>query len=222
MANEKNYGILIDGDWSLEDLTNFSRLYFQNYSFVYCLDTEAVKIASSRIESVLETYELRDGLSYVNMYDIFRSHIAVDERPQIKSIQYNSPGWIELSLNTDVAIQVAKSVGIYIATMTSTAGTLCITYQKLHKIYIDLKNKRIKDRNNNLKLEKDQIALVNKLNDELAKGLGFNSLADLDQHTKDIEESSKLLMAHYRRIEKMVRYVNSKKVSFPLNLFSKK
>ncbi|WP_051901466.1 hypothetical protein [Methylotenera sp. L2L1] len=221
MANEKNYGILIDGDWSLEDLMNFSRLYFQNYSFIYCLDTEAVDIAPSRIKSVLETYELRDGLSYVNMYDIFRSHIAINEKPQVKSIQYNSPGWIELALNPDVALQVAKSMGIYIATMASTGGGLYVSYQKLHKIYIDLKNRRIKEKNNILKLEKDQIALVNKLNDELAKGLGFNSLAELDKHTKDIEESSKLIMAHYRRIEKMAKYVNAKKASFPLNLFSK-
>lgn len=221
MTAQKNYAILLDGEWSLEDLMNFSRLYFQNYSFIYCLDTEAVDIASSRIKSVLETYELRDGLSYVNIYDIFRSHIAFGEKPQVKSIQYSSPGWLELALNPDVALQVAKSVGIYLATMASTCGGLYVSYQKLHKIYIDLKNRRIKEKNNNLKLEKEMIALVNKLNDELAKGLGFSSLSELDKHTKDIEESSKLLMAHYRRIDKMAKFVKAEKASFPLNLFTR-
>jgi hypothetical protein len=221
MAQQKNYAVLLDGNWSLEDLMNFSRVYFQNYSFIYCLDTEAVDIASTRIKSVLETYELRDGLSYVNIYDIFKSHIALEDKPQVKSIQYNSPGWIELALNPDVALQVAKSVGIYIATMASTGGGLYVSYQKLHKIFIDLKNKRIKERNNSLKLEIVQIATVNKHNNELAKGLGFNSLADLDKHTKDIEESSKLLMAHYRRIERMSKFVKSKKATFPLSFFSK-
>jgi hypothetical protein len=220
MASSNNsYKILLDGEWSLEDLMNFSRVYFQNYSFIYCLDTEAVDIASSRIKSVLETYELRDGLSYVNIYDIFRSHIAQAEKPQVNSIHYSSPGWLELALNTDVALQVAKSVGIYLATLASTGGGLYVSYQKLHKIYIDLKNRRIKEKNNNLKLEKEQIATVNKLNDELAKGLGFGSLADLDKHTKDIEESSKLIMAHYRRVDKMAKFVSAKKASFPLNLF---
>lgn len=133
-SSDNSYRILLDGEWSLEDLMNFSRVYFQNYSFIYCLDTEAVDIASSRIKSVLENYELRNGLSYVNIYDIFRSHIAKSEKPQVKSIQYSSPGWLELVLNVDVALQVAKSVGIYIAAMASTGGGLYVSYQKLHKI----------------------------------------------------------------------------------------
>ena len=219
MQSKKNYRILLDGDWSLEDLMNFSRLYFQNYSFIYCLDTQAVDIASTRIKSVLESYELRDGLSYVNIYDVFRSHVKLQERPKIKSIQYSSPGWIELALNPDVAMQVAKSIGIYLGAITTGGGAIALTYKKLHKIYIDLKNERIKKRNDSIKLEKIKIATVNKLNDELAKGLGFNSLADLDKHTKDIEETSKLLMAHYRRVNKIANFVKAKKAGFPHNLF---
>jgi hypothetical protein len=212
--NRATYRILIDGDWSLEDLTNFSRVYFQNYSFIYCLDTEAVDIASSRIKSVLETHELRDGLTYVNIYDIFRSHINRNDKPQVKSLQYNSPGWIELALNPDVALQVAKAIGIYI----SAFATLAVCYKKLHKIFIDLKNERIKQKNEYLKLEKEKVAIVNKLNNELAKGLGFQSLAALDEHTKDIEETSKLLMAHYRRIDAMAKFSKAGKAKFPLRL----
>lgn len=221
MPEQHNYAILLDGEWSLEDLMNFSRIYFQNYSFIYCLDTASVDIATHRIKSVLERYELRDGLTYVNIYDIFKSSIALEDKPQVESIQYSSPGWLELALNPDVALQVAKSVSIYIATMASSVGGLYVSYQKLHKIYIDLKNKRIEQKNQSLKLTRQQIIEVNKLNNEIAKGLGFASLSDLDNHTKDIEESSKLLMAHYRRIEKMARFVYAKKASFPLSLFKK-
>lgn len=32
------YKILLDKDWSLEKFTVFTRLYFQNYSFIYCLE----------------------------------------------------------------------------------------------------------------------------------------------------------------------------------------
>lgn len=54
-----------------------------------------------------------------------------------------------------------------------------------------------------------------KLSNELAKGLGFQSIQKLDEHTKDIEESSKLLMAHYRRVKKIAKFVESGKASFP-------
>ena len=214
MNQPKTYRILLDGQWSLEDLMNFSRIYFQNYSFLYCLDTEAVDIASTKISSVLHKYELRDGLSYVNIYDIFRSNIAEEDRPQVKSIQYASPGWIDLALNPDVAMQFAKVLGIYLGIPIAIAET----YKRLHKIYSDLNIKRKKTKNMSLKLDQAQVKYANQLNIELAKGLGFKSLAELDKHTKDTEESSKLLMAHYRRIKKVAKFVQDGKASFPEKL----
>lgn len=214
----RNYKILLDENWSLEELTEFSRLYFQNYSFIYCLETNAVPHASDRIGVVLKDYELRDGLSYVNVYDIFKSHIESEDKPKIKSLQYNSPGWIELVLNPEAALQVAKAIAIYIGSITATGGTVLVAYKKLHKIYIDLKHQREKAKNNSLKLEKEKIILVNKLHLELAKGLGYESIEELDKMTGDIEETSKLLMAHYRRISKMAKFVESRKAIFPLNL----
>lgn len=211
MSKNRVYRILLDGKWSLEDLTNFSRVYFQNYSFLYCLDTDAVGGAVDRIQSVLETYELRDGLTYVNIYEIFRSNVSNADRPTIKSIQYNSPGWIDLALNPDVAVQFAKVIGIYLGSIVTVAAT----YKKLHNIYIHLNRQRKKFRNESLKLDREMLVEAQKLNKELAKGLGFKSLADLDSHTKDTEETSKLLMAHFRRMKKTAEFVKSGKVKFP-------
>ena len=211
--NDQTYRILLDGQWSLEDLMNFSRVYSQNYSFLYCLDTKAVDIASSRIESVLQNLELRGGLSYVNVYDIFRSHVAKEHRPQIHSIHYASPGWLDLVLNPEVASQFAKILGIYIGSTVAAAEA----YKRLYKIYSDLSATRKKLQSTTLKLNAQNTVVAQNLNNELAKGLGFESLADLDAHTKDIEESSKLLMAHYRRMEKMAKFVKSGKASFPEN-----
>ena len=211
---DRSYKILLDGKWSLEDLMNFSRVYFQNYSFLYCLETQEIGIASSRIESVLQNYELRHGLSYVNIYDIFRSHIAKEDKPQINSIHYASPGWLDLGLNPEVALQFAKVMGIFIS---GAGGVVSVAevYKKLYKIYADLSKTRKKLGSTTLKLQAQEVLTAQKLNSELAKGLGFKSLADLDSHTKDVEESSKLLMAHYRRMQKMAKFVKSGKASFP-------
>jgi len=208
---DRTYKILLDEKWSLEDLTNFSRIYFQNYSFLYCLDTKSVDIASSRIESVLLNYELRHGLSYVNIYDIFRSHIAKEDKPQIKSIQYASPGWLELALNPEVATQFATVLGVFLGSIVTTAET----YKRLHKIYSDLSKTRKKLGVATFKLNAEEAIKAQELTKSLANGLGFESLEELDKHTKDAEESSKLIMAHYRRMNKMAKFVESGKASFP-------
>ncbi|MBO1257147.1 hypothetical protein J3L16_15805 [Alteromonas sp. 5E99-2] len=210
----RTYKILLDGEWSLEDLMNFSRIYFQNYSFLYCLEHKAIGIAPTRMESVLKNYELRHGLSYVNIYDIFRTHIPKEDKPQINSMQYASPGWLDLVLNPDVAVQFAKVMGVFISGAGSVVGVAEV-YKKLYRIYADLSATRKKLGLTTFKLQAQEALAAQKLNSELAKGLGFESLADLDAHTKDVEESSKLLMAHYRRMQKMAKFVKDGKASFP-------
>lgn len=207
---ENTYKILLDGDWSLEDLTTFTRVYFQNYSFLYSLENEDTP---DKIASVLKDYELRDGLSYVNIYDILKSHVPKEDRPAINSIRYSSPGWMELILNPHIALEVAGAISIFLKSMKAVGEA----YKKLYKIYVDLNAERLENKNTALKLKKENIEIANKLNQELAKGLGFKNLAELDKHTGDVEESSKLLMAHYRRIEKMANFVKSGKAEFPLD-----
>lgn len=211
MNKKRTYKILLDGKWSLEDLMNFSRVYFQNYSFLYCLETESVGVASFHIEDVLKRYELRHGLSYVNVYDIFKGQIAKHDKPQVNSITYSSPGWIELVLNVEVATQFAKVMGIYLSAPIVALGA----YKSLYKLYSDLSKLRKEKRNESLKLDIHQVSQAQKLNDELAKGLGFQSLNELDRHTNDIEETSKLLMAHCRRVRKIAKFVQDGKASFP-------
>ena len=210
--NNRTYKILLDGKWSLEDMTNFSRVYFQNYSFLYCLESHISNVSTLRTELVLKDYELRGGLSYVNIYSIFRGHIEKQDKPQIESIQYVSPGWLELALNPNVAEQFARVLAIYLTTPVATA----VAYNKLHKIFSDLNKRREKDKVMSLRLKLEEVRIAQELRDELAKNLGFQSIDALDKHTKDIEESSKLMLAHYRRIAKIAKFVQNGKASFPI------
>lgn len=213
MAN-KTYRILLDGKWSLEDLNVFSRVYFQNYSFIYCLETNVVDVAKYRIEKVLDEYELRSGLSYVSIYDIIGATVQKSDLPQIDSIKYASPGWLDLILNIDVAIQFAKSLAVYLSAPIAAAET----YKRLHKIYIDLDKRRAEAKLQSLKLETAQAKAAEVLTKQLAKGIGFNSLDDLNKYTKDEEETARLLMAHHRRITRIAQFVKSGKASFPIQL----
>lgn len=211
---QPSYKILLDNNWSLEEFTTFTRLYFQNYSFIYCLEdlsSSEIKPNSYKLERVLKEFKLRSGLSYVNIYTIFRDEIKKDERPDVKSIKYASPGWIELYLNIEVAIEVAKAMTIFL----SSTATVIIAYKKLYKIFIDLHHLRKEKKNMSLKLDLEHVKTVNQLNNELAKGLGYSNLNQLIKNTNDVEETSKLLMAHYRRMNKMAEFVRKGKADFP-------
>jgi len=68
---ENNYRILLDSRWSLADLNNFTRLYIQNYAFIYCLENITGTINSASFLQEIEDLKLREGLTYVNAYHIF-------------------------------------------------------------------------------------------------------------------------------------------------------
>lgn len=208
----ENYRVLLDERWTLENLNDFTRLYMQNYAFLYCLENNINNSRAAALFNELNEYKLRDGLTYVNIYSLFIKHIPSKERPKVRAISYASPGFIELILNYEVAINIALSIAAFIKGLTATAET----YNKLHSIFIELGWKRKEKQNHLLKLDVETIKHVRKLNEELAKGLGFNSLKDMYDNFGDEEEVSKLLLAHYRRMKGMSKLVKEGKIKFPL------
>ncbi|MDY6525279.1 hypothetical protein SKM52_12195 [Acinetobacter faecalis] len=208
----ENYRVLLDERWTLENLNDFTRLYMQNYAFLYCLENNINNLRAAALFNELNEYKLRDGLTYVNIYSLFIKHIPSKERPKVRAISYASPGFIELILNYEVAINIALSIAAFIKGLTATAET----YNKLHSIFIELGRKRKEKQNHLLKLDVETIKHVRKLNEELAKGLGFNSLKDMYDNFGDEEEVSKLLLAHYRRMKGMSKLVKEGKIKFPL------
>jgi len=209
--DEKNYRVLLDKRWSLEDFNKFSRLYLQNYAFLYCMENNENNIRAPTLFSDLNDYKLRDGLSYVNVYSLFKRNIPSQFHPKVRAISYASPGFIELILDYEVAIQVAVGIGVLLKGLASTAET----YNKLHDIYLDLARKRKEKENHFLKLESAKIKEVQKLNEQLAKGLGFLSLSDMYEKVGNEEEVAKLLMAHYRRMKVLSTFVEKGKLKFP-------
>ncbi|QNY17315.1 hypothetical protein IC765_18510 [Acinetobacter seifertii] len=207
-----NYRVLLDKRWSLENLNDFSRLYLQNYAFLYCLENNKDNLRAVTLAPELNEYKLRDGLTYVNIYSLFVRHVPNKERPTVRAISYASPGFIELILNYEIAIKIALSIAAFIKGLTATAET----YNKLHNIYLELGRKRKEKQNSLLKLDAENIKHTRKLNEELAKGLGFDSLEDMYKKIGDEQEVSKLLMAHYRRMKAMSKFVIEGKLKFPL------
>lgn len=208
------YSILMDEKWSLADLYDFPHAYSQAYALIYCFDSELNPKDSKRIDTALEQYPWRGGYSYVNIYTVLNNQIPEQHRPQISSIKYASPGSIDLILNPDVSIQLAKSVGILLSTATAAAKT----YSYIYKELTELNKQRRKDENDNKAFSQKDLEAMMKMSDDLAKHLGFDSVAELNKRTKDPEITLKILLAHYRRLRIMADYVESGKVKLPEHL----
>ena len=199
------------GDWSLHDLYIFPHAYEQCYAFVYCLDTAHPARDEERIDEAFQNYPWKGGYSYVNFYSVLLARVPVKARPRIKSFHKSSPGWIDLALNLDAAIQVAQSVAVIAASGVAAVAA----YSKSWKLLANLKAEREKARLREAQLTRDQIKAIRASCEELAKAMGFKSLTDLHRRTGDPEVSLKLLNAHYRRMRTLLNYQAKSKAVLP-------
>jgi integrase len=206
-----SYKVLMDGRWELKDLLVISREFEQCYAFIYCFDAEASPLSEERIEIALRGYPWKGGYSYLNIYTVLESQVRWRDRPRVRSIQYASPGWIELAINADVAVQLAKSIAALAAAGAFSVKSYAAAAKELRELNAHRKQKKIE----HLKLTAEQDKEMMRLCNEHARHLGFNSVAALIQHTGNPEIALRLLLAHHRRINELIRLTLEDKAKFP-------
>ena len=209
--NGGSYRVLLDGEWQLEDLYTFPHAFSQCYAFIYCLDFELDPIDRDRINEAFTGYPWRGGYSYVNIYTVLRHQVPLRHRPCIKSISFASPSWLDILLNPDVALQVAKSVGILAGTAVAAAKAYAYSMKYIRQVSVDQKRAKLEI----MQLTQEQLQTFMSICEELAKFIGFESVKALHEHTGNPEVSLKLLLAHYRRIDQLVDFVKAGKASLP-------
>lgn len=211
----KAYRIVLpeSADWTLHDLYIYPHAYEQCYAFIYCLDTELPARDQEAIDYAFSNYPWRGGYSYVNIYSVLQRQVPVRARARIKSFHKSSPGWIDLLLNLEVAKEVAKSVAV----LSGAGVTAAAAYKKAYTLLASIKTEREKARLQQLQLRQQRIKVLRASCDELAKALGFKSVAELHTRTGDPEVSLKLLSAHYRRMKTLLEYQSKEKALLPVD-----
>lgn len=207
------YRVLLDERWELDDLYEFSKAYGQVYALIYCFDSSMDINNQKRIDLALKEYPWNGGYSYVNIYKLLKKQITLDHLPRISSIQYASPGWIDLFLNQDVAIQIAKSLSVFMGSAVAATHAYKSIYSVLSEIKRDRKKRKVEE----VYLTKKETDILIEINTELAKSLGFDNLQELQERTGNAEVTSKLLCAHYRRLKVLAELAGSGKLDFPIN-----
>ena len=98
--------------------------------------------------------------------------------------------------------------------MTSLAATAA-AYAKSIKILANINADRKQARLREMQLDQQQIKVLRGSCEELAKSMGFKSLAELHRRTSNPEITLKLLGAHYRRMKILLDYTKNNKALLP-------
>src|SRR6478735_5135377 len=159
------YRILLDENWELRDLHVFPHAYAQAYALVFCLDSELIPMDERRLNEAMRNYPWFGGYSYVNMYGIFERNVPPAFRPSIDSIQYASPGWLDLILRADVAIQIAKSV----AALAGAGVAVAVAVRRIDQARPQINRARREHESAMRKLSVQEMKALRQLCEELAK-----------------------------------------------------
>lgn len=202
--------ILLDERWKLEDFSILTKEYMQLYSFFYSL-----RLVENNAFAQLEFERMPwlGGGSVVGFFSIMGKLIHPDNKPEVKRIQYASPGFIELTL----IVEVAKDIGIIVTALSGAVASVAGTYNLIHSQYQKRKLTQLKIKDleaqqliNEIKFVKDS---VKELQEKYK--LSTNQVQSLHKISRGDElVQLKMLLALYRRAKPIAALQVNNKANF--------
>lgn len=208
----EDYKIEMDGEWSLEDLYDFPHTYIHVYSFLYSF-LRPIENFDDEDDRLVITYSIhpwRGGYSSVNFFNNLKHIVAPKHRPQIKSIKYASPGWLELTAIVGVALSIKKIVSCF----TESANALNQLYNNIYKGMHDRKMMGIEAKRQTLLLSKEQTDFAIESANKLSNLLGFENVEQIQKLTKNPLATLKILLSFYRKIKVLAEFTAKGKAKF--------
>jgi hypothetical protein len=207
------YRIELNGIWSLEDFYQFPHILSQTYSFEYVFHRdESSDIDIERVAHAFSSYPWEGGYSAVNFYRVLNSQVPPRFRPDVKSVRYESPGWMDLHL----VLETAKAIGTTVAVVSGAVIAATKAYNDVYRGLRERELLRIKAERSRIRLSRDKIEFAVMASQTIANMMGFKNLVDLNMLTNDNPLANlKILMSYYRRIRTLVDFSESEKATFP-------
>jgi hypothetical protein len=202
--------ILLDERWKLEDFSILTKEYMQLYGFFYSL-----RLIDNNEFSQLEFERMPwlGGGSVVGFFSIMGKLVASENKPEVKKIQYASPGFIELTL----IVEVAKDIGIIVTALSSAAASAAGTYHLIYSQYQKRKLTQLKIKDLEAKQLREEITFVKNSVKELHSSfnLSNNQVNSLHKLSKGDElVQLKMLLALYRRAKPIAELQEGNKANF--------
>jgi hypothetical protein len=167
----------LDGKWSLNDLSEFTKGYEDLYAFFHALKLPNVvdDEYGERARQAFRAYPWRGGWSAVDFYEAIRGAVPPGERPRIARIQYASPGFIELVQ----AVAPAASLAIAVTQFPRLVMAANAAYTAIQKGIHDRKINKIDLRRAELELAEKELAFA----DEQFRRLGKLCTGGIDSRS---------------------------------------
>lgn len=210
MKDFGNYKVIIEGEWTLEDLYLFPRTYEQVYYLLYSLSADRYQDDFERLVYAYTAFPWQGGYSAVNFYNQLKYAVAAKDRPRIVSIQYSSPGWIELSL----VLAIAVSLNQIVRNVASSIREANSVYNSIYKGLQKRKILRIKVKREEIRLEREQLQYMKESIETMYTLLGIKDIGQLDKIVDSPYKMLKILLSLYRRIRTLAKYQNNGKIKF--------
>ncbi|PWU29610.1 hypothetical protein DK254_15945 [Pseudomonas sp. RW407] len=196
----------IDGRWEVSDLKKFSDLVQDCYAFGYALLSETGATSRS-IERLFHKYPWRGGFSAVNFFRSLYKGIPRQDRADIKSITYASPGQIKFIVNATVA----ESIRDLIVDLNTDSSMATESYRYVQRMLQDRgwTGKAEED----LELDEQDKAELQALLATGCNGFGLKGHEDhiIGLASGDLLASVKIILAYYRRLKLLADYVSTGK-----------
>jgi hypothetical protein len=208
--------LALDKDWEMQELASLSKLYTQCYSLVYSLSGFKIdstdEVVIDWFQGAYAKYPWRGGFSTVNFYHALYKKLPYEARPQIKKIQYASPGYILL----EEAILVAGMLATIVGSVTLSIDKIHDTYNKIQKGLSERKLTKLEVQLKDLELDSAKLDYVRKSKSELIELMAIpeEMQAELSRRSEgnDLMEL-KILMSFHRRIEPIAKLQEEGKLS---------
>lgn len=205
-AAPDRYVIRMDSEWSLRDLSDLPNNYSKVYAMLYTLQ-EVAPETDHRVRRAYESYPWRGGYSTVNFFRSLESHLPVEALPQIRSMQYASPGYIELELDDRVAFAVKNVITAFAA-----------SYSELERLFRsvegELKERKLIGEKRKSNLTTNDEDYLRETAQALMRILRIGGVDKLESLTKNPLVMVNILRSFYRVVEKLAVYEGEGKASF--------
>jgi hypothetical protein len=200
--------IYIAGEWDIRDLYVFPYRYAQLYSFLYALVTAKNPKDNLFVEAAKRP-PWEGGFSTINYYGEIYRLIPEEERPQIKRMEYASPGFIELG----AVILIVTQIDRILTAAFSSWNKLDAIYDEIEKRKRKRQKEKIEVEAMKRKAEVEDVKFAVKKCKELSDALGLENSELLNNLHSDEIVRLKILLTFYRRLEPLLVFIKERKLT---------
>ena len=202
--------LVMDGEWDLLELSGFGRQYVQVYSILYALQFRADQDDPYKKIHAFTVFPWTGGWSAVGFYNSLRTAVPRAHRPYIVSIEYASPGFIELAVIVSVALNIRRIVN-HLCSSIDRIGT---TYNTLYTAAQKRKLLRIEAKRAQLELDRHELEFAEEVTERLATSMGFDLTQQLRRLTDNPLVRMKILFSLFRRVRDLSKLQDSDQIRF--------